>query len=383
MKTLTLQGLDLAPAQIWGNLRLVPLLRRRVREDLRLARRRYDEPLGVVSLDGELLAPGVKYASFIPHGLVASWSSDGTAASLGTSLHGPGKGRDGERVGRGVRVLHRLAKREDDRTLRFLPLHLAMDGFLSLCFRGPEIAWPEWSKRAVRSGLDPRREQSVRGAALPGFADALRLFEIHEGQVGVLVFVAEALASAFVVPHPDDYRALHPSLLEDFYGELLYRYGWLYPDVAPAEVTIDAARVETLADLRAAVAGARREWADFAELLAGGALGRPLRSELVYTLSPFRLLRFVPELRLEDENHLGEAIVRDDGTVEYLKTYRLSDAQTRRAHLLQLLAAHGWDLAATAAALRSTVADLARRIENAGFGDLLAPTVLAAARRAG
>lgn len=97
-------------------------------------------------------------------------------------------------------------------------------------------------------------------------------------------------------------------------------------------------------------------------------------------MSPFRLVRFVPTLRLDDENHIGEAIVRDDGTVEYLKTYRLSDAQTRRAHLLQTLAAHGWDLTAAAAALGANKIDLCRRLDNAGFGYLLAPAVLSASR---
>lgn len=222
MNTLDLHGLDLAPAQVWGNVRLVPLLRRDVRGDLRLARRRYDERFTVVSLDGELLAPGVKYASFVPHGLVASWSSDGSpVASMGAAL---GKARDGKTLGRCVRVLHRMARRESDHTLRFLPLHLAMDGFLALCFGGPDVTWPEYSRRAISHGLDPRVEDSFSGAALPGFADALRVFEIHERQVGVLVFVADALASAFVVPCPEDYRALHASLIEDFYGELLYRY---------------------------------------------------------------------------------------------------------------------------------------------------------------
>ena len=42
-------------------------------------------------------------------------------------------------------------------------------------------------------------------------------------------------------------------------------------------------------------------------------------------------------LRLHEENHIGELIRRDDGSIEYLKTFRLSDVQARRAHLLQQL----------------------------------------------
>jgi hypothetical protein len=379
--TLALHGLDLAPAQVWGNIRLVPLLRREVRADLRLARRRYHEDLAVVSLDGDPRGPGLKYASFIPHGMVVSWSDDGApVASFGASLAAPGKGGDGKTFAGFTRLLHRMVKREGEQKLRFLPLHLAMEGFLALCFGGPEIAWSEYARSALARGLDPREERSVRGAALPGFEDALRVFEIHERQAGVLVFVADALASAFVVPHPDDYRALHRTLLEDFYGELLYRYGYLYPDEPPAAAAIDARSVHTLADLRAGVARLRREWADYAELLASGALGREVRSERVYEMGPFVLSRFVTDLRLHEENHLGETITRDDGTTEYLKTYRLSDAQARRAHLLQQLAAHDWDLARTAAALGASKEELIRRLDNAGFGYILQPHVLAAAR---
>ena len=429
MKTLDLHGLDLAPAQAWGSVRLVPLIRRRVREDLRLARRRYDEDLAVVSLDGGILDAGIKYVSFVPHGLVASWSNDGSAAaSLGGAMAAraaktgaapleqqmslspglraaggrgsgspkaawrPGRGRiatapeephhakDGKAFGRVARVLHRMVKREDDRSLRFLPLHLAMEGLLALCFGGPDVAWPEWSRRALARGLDPREEQSISGAALPGFADALRVFEIHERQCGVLVFVADALASAFVVPHPDDYRALHRSLLEDFYGELLYRYGGLHPEATFAEATIDASSVASLADLRAALAGVRRDWADFGALLASSALGRALRSEEVYRLGAFRLCRFTTDLSLHEENHLGEAIVRDDGTTEYLKTYRLSDAQARRAHLLSKLREHGWKLDRTAEALGTTPLDLVQRLDRAGFAHLIVPALVAAAR---
>jgi hypothetical protein len=382
VQSLALRGLDLAPPQVWGGIRLVPLLRREVRDDLRLAMRRYAERLAVVSLDGELLAPGIKYVSFVPHGLVVSWTDDGTpVASFGAALAAGGKAGDGRALGRSARVLHRMARRESDRALRILPLHLAMEGFLALHFGGPEIAWTEYSRRALQRGLAPRAEWSAPGTALPGFQDALRVFEIHERQAGVLVFVADALASAFVVPHPDDYRALHRSLLEDFYGELLVRYGLLYPESTAAWTGIDPDRVESVADLRAGVDRMRRDWADFGALLAAGVLDREAHVADVYRLGPFRLQRFLTSLLLHEENHIGERIERDDGTTEYLKTYRLSDAQARRAHLLEQLAASGWDLDRTAEALRTTKDELVRRVDGAGFGYLLKPEVLEATRR--
>lgn len=379
---LELRGLDPAPAQVLGDVRLVPLLRREVRGDLRLASRRYGDDLTMVSLEKGALDPGPKYFSYIPHGLVVSWTADGSpVAACGASLAAPGRAKDLRALGGGLSVLHRMAKRGEDRTLRFLPLHLAMEGFLARHFRGPDIAWSEYSRQALRDGLDPRVESSWSGRALPGFADALRVFEIHERQSGVLVFVADALASAFVTPCPEDYRALHRSLIDDFFGDLLLRYGYLFPDAPPVAAPIDAGGVRSLDDLRAAVEGMRREHRAFTELLTSGAVGRPLEAELVYALGPFRLDRFVTSLRLHEENHLGERILREDGTVEYLKTFRLSDAQARRAWLLQQLAAHAWDLEATAAALGTTKVELCRRLTSAGFGYLLAPAVLAAARR--
>lgn len=388
--TLSLRGLDPAPAQTWGAIRLVPLIRRDVREDLRLARRGYGEDAAVVRLDGRPGGAGHAYASFVPHALVVSWSEDGSpVASFGASLSTAGPGTkaatgtkapsDGVPFGRHVRLLHRMARREDTRRLRLLPMHLAMEGFLALHFGMPEIAWPEYSRRALRRGLDPRVESSISGWGIVALQEALRVFEIHEGQTGVLVFVADALASAFVVPHPDDYRALHASLTEDFFGELLYRYGMLHPDLPPARATIDDTRVHSLADLRAAVTGMRRDWSEFATLLASGAEGREITVEPVHRLAPFSLERFVTPLRLHEENHIGERILRADGTLEYLATYRLSDAQSRRAHLLTALAAHEWHLDSTAAALASTREELVRRLENAGFGYILSRAVRAAA----
>lgn len=394
---LDLPGLAVGPAQTWGAVRLVPLLRPNVREDLRLALRDYEQTVTLALLDGRPGGPGHGYVSFVPHALVVSWSEDGSpVAAFGASMRAVGpdpahaakrrsaeakraSAKDGVSFGRAARVVHRMAKREADRRLRVLPLHLAMEGFMAMCFGGPEIAWEEYSQRARRKGLSPRTETSWPGASIAGLEDALRVFEIHEGQTGVMAFVADALASVFVVPHPDDYRALHRSLLEDFFGELLHRYGLLYPDVAPAFASGQA--TSATADLRGVVARMRSEWADFGAHLAAGALGRPITIEDRYRLGPFRLQTFGTSLDLHEENHIGERIVSDDGDVQYMKTFRLSDAQARRAYLLSVLAENDWSLELTAKALRGDVDDLVKRLENAGFGYLLAPHVRAAAKR--
>ncbi|GET40132.1 hypothetical protein MiSe_49400 [Microseira wollei NIES-4236] len=184
---------------------------------MRLLKRNYDE-------DDERLDRGIKYISYIPHGLVLSWSDNRSpVAAMGGQLISEGK-----LYNNGInswRVMHRMAKREAKNQLRFLPLHLAMEGFLSSHFSDPEIPWEGYSRRAKSQGLSPRVEFSFSKRAIPALEDALRVFEIHEHQVGVLLFVSESLASAFVVPTPEDYRALHSSLLQDFSSELIYQYG--------------------------------------------------------------------------------------------------------------------------------------------------------------
>lgn len=374
---LKLNGLKLAPPQVYGGIRLVPVLRKDPPGDLRLHPRKYRESFTVVTLEGELLEPGVKYVSYVPHGLVVTWNDHGQpAAAFGANL----KTRDGKTHGKLVRVTHRMAKREASNQLRILPLHLAMEGFLSLHFGGPEIAWSEYSRRALSRGLDPRFETSVAGRSISKLDDALRVFEIHDQQVGALVFVADALASAFVTSHYEDYRRLHRSLLEDFYGALLFEYGQMYT-AGRMEVTLEADQVRTLDGLAEALHRMREAWAGFQTYLAEGILDRSLRSERVYRCGPFQLLRFVTDLDLAQENHIGETIVRADGTIEYLKTDRLSAAQARRAYLLSSLAAHHWNIEATAAAHRQTKEDLVKRLDKAGFGYLLQEDVLRAARQ--
>jgi hypothetical protein len=378
--TLSLGSLELAPAQVCGGIRIVPLLRRGAPGDLRLLARRYDDQAMVVSLDGEPLAPGIKYISYVPHGLVMRWTDDGApVAAFGTGL-GVRDGKQFKGCGVSVRVAHRMVRREDKHQLRFLPMHLAMEGYLAHHFNGPDIAWAEYSKRGIRRGLDPRAEDAVPGSAILGLEDALRVFEIHRDQVGVLLFVADALASVMVVSHPDDYRALHRTLLEDFYGELMYQYA-LYASEQPISTSIDDRGVSTLAELRGALQNMRGEWAAFHGSMAAGLLGTEARVENVYIAGKFRLQRFMPELDPAGENHIGERILRDDGTLEYLKTYRLSAAQTKRAYLLSVLAKNNWNLDATAASFGQAKNDLLIRIDKAGFGYLIADHVLAAARK--
>lgn len=376
LENLSLHGLTAAPSQVCGSIRLVPLLREQVREDLRLARRSYAEDLTFVEV-----GDGTVYSAYVPHALVLSWTNDETpAAAFGGRLFP----RDGKRIDFGpfsVRMASRMARRTEPHRLRFLPLHLAMEGFLALHFGGPDIAWEEYSRSAISTGLSPRWEMVYSGREIQGLEQALRVFEIHEGQVGVLLFVADALATAFVTPHPEDYRLLHRSLLEDFFGELIYQYGWLHHSTSHLESRIEATRVSCLADLRTELVRVRQDWSDFQQLMSGALLAQSLHSQRVYRSGPFQMERFVTALRPSEENHIGEAIVREDGTLEYLKSYRLSASQVRRAYLLGRFASHHWNLDATAVDQRCTREQLILRLQNAGFGYLLHEHVLRTAQK--
>ena len=372
---ISLKGLEIAPSQVWGAVRIVPLLRHQVRGDLRLLRRSYDEDLTVVSLE-----KNAGYISYVPHGLVINWTDDGSpVAAFGGQMV-----KDGKRYDCGcasVRLMHRMRKREAKNQLRFLPLHLAMEGFLSMFFSGPDIAWSEYSKYALSHGLGFRYETAISGRYISGLEEALRVFEIHNQQVGVLVFVAEALASAFVVPTPEDYRLLHNSLLEDFYGELLYQYGLLYKTTFPMDLSVDDSEINNLQTLRLAIQKMRSEWSSFQGFMAAGLLQRPLQSKISYTAGKFTLQRFITDLKPKEENHIGEAIIRENGELEYLKTYRLTTAQTKRVYLLSQLAEYSWNIDATAKALNNSREEFIHRLEQAGFGYLLNEQVRQKARK--
>ncbi|XVS66487.1 ARPP-2 domain-containing protein [Actinosynnema sp. CA-299493] len=367
---LDLTGLTTRAAQVWGGVRLVPLTRDEPITGLRLHARVHGDEQGVVEVDRR-----THYVSYIPHGFVATWSDDDTpVAAYGTQLT---RRATDEPHGMRLRFHRRMARRVERNRLRFLPLHVAVEGYLALHFGGPEVVWGEWSQRAIRRGLSPRVEEAYAGAQVEGLADAVKHFEIHPGQCGVLVYVADALAAAFVVPHPDDYRALHPTLLQDLYGELVHRYATLATPAPRFDVRLPD-DVASLADLRAAAVREQAEWARFHDLtMVDGLLGETCAVSRVYRMGDYALSRFLPAFRLDEENHIGELITDRNGRTAYLKTFRLSEAQVRRGHLLTNLAAHHWHLATTADALGTTEPQLGLRLRAAGFGALLREDVLA------
>lgn len=378
MTALDLTGLTTRPSQVWGGVRLVPLVRERPLTDLRLHEEIYSDGPGLVGL-----GPRDHYLSYIPHGFVAAWTDDGSpAAAYGTQL-ASGRG-EAPKASMPLHFHRRMTRRQAKDRLRFLPLHLALEGYLSLHFGGPSIAWQEWSQRAVRQGLAPRVEEAYTGAQVRGLADALRVFEIHPNQCGLLVYTADALAAAFVVPHPEDYRALHPSLVQDLYGELIHHYATLMTPLPDFRAEIADRGIHSLAELRSAARRQESQWADFHDsTMAGGLLGAAYSRETVYRLGRFTLARFLPPFAPKQENHIGETITDEAGRVAYLKSFRLSENQVRRGHLLGVLAGQEWHLGRAAGALGITEAQLGLRLEGAGFGHLLRQDVLDGYRKRG
>jgi len=376
---ITLAGYEVAAPQVFGSLMLFPVVDPTPRADLRLALAGHGPGAGAgADVSGVRLPDGATYTGYIPHALVVDWQRDGEAvvAQQGGTMVGS---RRRDPVTGQVPVTDRMvARRRTEPTgLRLLPLHLAFEGFLALHFGGPDIAWAAWSRRTRTFGLVERHERVTPGRAVGGLADALNLFEIHQNQVGVLLFDAAGLLSAFVAAHPDDYRALHRTLIEDFYGEVLLQPA--VPRVGGVRLELDPSTVTDLDSLERAAAGVRRQWEEQAAIASRALIDRPVTSEVVYRLSPFRLERFRTGLDPGAEEHLGEVIVDGQGRVRYLKTYRLTGAQVRRGALLELLARHRWDLDAVARAGGDSRDDVVRRIDNAGLGYLLNPEVLARA----
>ena len=71
MKQVTLplnfDDLELASSQVWGAVRLVPIIRKEALNDIRLSSRVYTNNIGGVRTGDR------SYASYIPHGLVVNW----------------------------------------------------------------------------------------------------------------------------------------------------------------------------------------------------------------------------------------------------------------------------------------------------------------------
>lgn len=398
-----LESFRVQPPQCFRTIRLVPICVRQREEgqdgDLRAVHFQTGDDLTAVEVGGGT------YLSRIPYGVVLRWSPDGSPVGRGgpTAAGANGAGADGAGAKRGKRAgagasgdpwqerlgqlglmrgmhrrLHPTTRHEDTpEQLRILPMHLAMQGFLETFFSGPTVQWPEYDWRAVRFGLMFRCEQSLSGSAISGLEEALRIFEVLEDQCGLLIFIGDTFSTAFIAPHPDDYRPLHERLIEDFYQT---HFGW-YADLpikaAPWNVTMDG-EARTFADLRASLARMRATWGE-AGLQATGDLMVPWELEERYQAGPFRLHRFHTGFLPDRQNHIGECVLRPDGRIGWLKTFPLSDTQSAFAWFLHHLSRHDWHLDRSAEAMGIDRREIIRRMHRVGLSRIIRRDVLAAA----
>jgi hypothetical protein len=374
-----LDGLRPAPAQVWGRVRLIPLIADGAFDDsLRLGLRRYDDALWTQAHTDDDLYYG---STFVPHAMIVDWTDDGApVASWSTQLIAASEERAAKQHKIGsrcvVRELNRMIQREQRGRLRFLPMHLALEGLMSEHFGGPDTAWSEWSRDALRHGLSPRVEQMLMGRYVPDLDDALRLFELHQGQRGVVVLVGDTLASALVVPTPMDYRAMHQALIQDFYAEIFLYYNLIDP-VVQQGISLGDEPVRSLEELRARLDVASASYAAIELSLAGELTEASLERRVRYKLGDrYRLESFMTEPdapNAEVRSHAGEVIFDSRGRIQYLKTMRLSREQVRRASLLKLLSRAGWRLEEAAVLFGFPLDQFIRHLDRAGLGHLLAP----------
>jgi len=363
---LNLKGLVPAPSQILGSVRLLPLLRHHPLDDLRIGFRDYvDDNVVLVKLNARPWDDSLVNGIYVPYGLVIETGPDGEpVAPLRTGLSGSDALTLDKKIP--VRYLQKIVRRETGNRFRMLPLHTALDGFLANYFSGPDVAWKSLTDRFLRHGLDPRMERFLPGRAIHGLEEALRLFEIHDRQVGVLLFVNEVLASVFITSHPDDYRHLHKALLEDYYGNLFMH---LFAFAGETHrLSLDGSRAHSLADLESLLVDARDEQARFEIRQAAGLLGRGVSGRSIRETYRYRLFQFATGFDERYEQHIGEMICRDDGQLAYMKTFRLDREQVRRANLLERLAAHDWSPHHLAGTMGLEMKALKKRFTAVGLG---------------
>jgi hypothetical protein len=367
---LTRGGLTLGAPQIHGAIRLVPV--RRSEPLAGIAMHTFEPPEH--SGEGRLVR-------IVGHGLAFTTNTLEPSTVFGTRLGVPRRSDVFPLGARAARLFRRDAA-QGGAHFRFLRLQIALEGYLCLAARGPEVAFAEYTAQALRSGAVMPMPADELGMRVRGLRDALRVFELYDDQVGVLVYAADVFASAFVVPTSADYRRLHASLVLDLFGELIHQYAFFHHAVNTGAPSIDEASVRSLEDLRAAVSAMRAVFGSQQEALAAGLLETELRFERLHATRGFTLERFVPSFDPSSDNHVGEQVVGPGGELAYLSTYRLSAAQTKRGYLLSRLVDLGWELSPAAEALGTDVPGVLLRLKNAGFGYLIKPHVLAEAQRA-
>jgi hypothetical protein len=365
MKTnerLELSGLRPAPCQVWGQVRLLPLVGPSA-EGPRV------HPLCLggeaqVRLSGRPGGKGLLYSSFIPSGFVFARSSEEALAASELWVGERGEAPGGATINR--------LRQEKGGAMRILPLHSAVEGLLARRFRGSDVARKGWSAAFLRSGLSPRSESFIPARAIPDLEEALRHFELLPEQRGMLLFAGELLVSAVVLPHCEDYAELHLQLLQDHVPQVFLLWSLHQLETAPGILSLRAEAVVDLDSLAAELERGRVDWAQTVEQgLASGLIGRNVQMEELRVFRGAQLCRFLTGLDPQVEQHVGELMREPGGRLLYLKTLHLGRDQVERAAFIELLAEEGWSLPAIRARLGLDGAELRQRFARLGLAWML------------
>lgn len=378
-KVLGLSSFLTAPPQSFGAMTLIPVLRKDPSSDLRIK-----TLLGAQQEEAPKEEGGksARYA-YVPHGLIIDWTEDGSpVVAFGTQifLEGESSARKAPEM-RAVNLVHAHVGGRAQNNPRFAPMELTMEGFVSFLFGANRETWREYAEEILQGEVIPRWEWSTRGRPHPALEDAFRAFEIHEEQTGILLFIEEEFASAFITPHPEDYRVLHHTLLEDVYGGALVRFGRRLSTSDAFSIEAPGETIRSLEQMRISLKSAKARWSVLRNQAPHKSFERQVFLGASEKVGPFTRRSFMSALSMQTEGVLGEVIQRDSGRVEYVKTYRLSKGEAQRTYFVESLARNNWNLKATASSLGISEAQLASRLQRAGFSYLLKDKVLNSLRK--
>ena len=346
------------PSQVWGAVRLIPLLREQPIEGLRLSNRIYHNDVTVVGQGKR------NYISYIPNGIILDWNNGSPIGAYGTQIEQQAKkaqARDHNHLqieDIKIGLQNKVLKREHSRRMRLLPLHLTLDGLLGQLSKQPSVAWSDYRPQAVGGCAPYVRTQSISSWGISGLRGALERFEIHPMQTGVLLFIEDAFVNAFVVSHHDDYRPLHQTIIRDVFCDIFWHYGQYYTKVPAFSCQLDHEKISSLTELKNQYLHQENLWRSFRADMAGELLSKTLFVDEIYKKHGFSIERFfaapsaetddfhtaLSQLSHKEANHIGECIRHKSGRIAYLKTYRLNNSQSQRLRVLSQLQRYNWNI---------------------------------------
>jgi len=367
INNLSLKYLSFAYPQSYGAVTIIPVIREKQSSSLRVSRAVFKQSTAVVAL------PDGHYTSFIPHGFLIHDNDERATARFANQTELLNKRAAHSNKGHSLHT--KLIKRIGNNAVRILPMHQAMESLLTLAFSPPKTLHRELRADTFRFGMEFNCEYSYPSDCVRGFAEALKIFEIHDGQVGTIVLVNGKLASCFIVPHANDYKELHDSVLLDHFGELIVDYSHCdYADIDPP-LQIDKDKVSSLSDLETALNTAKAQQESMLQEVIKELFETTTYHKKHYKLGASTLSSFHTELSSSENQHIGEAILAS-GEIQFLKSYALDQRQAEKARILKTLETHDWMISDCTNALGLPKDQWVSMLRRHGLADFYKPEYL-------